>query len=138
MYLNIKRSPSELVRIPPSPRTDSVTKIPRTDGGQTIPVGWNCRNSMSTRFAPALRASACPSPVPSHELEVILKVLPTPPVAITTAGASKRISSPVSRQYPYAPAIFPFSLRISVIVHSAKTLIFASMSPNSRPSFCCS
>ena len=24
---------------PPSPRTDSVTKIPRTDGGQTMPVG---------------------------------------------------------------------------------------------------
>ncbi|CAB4667171.1 unannotated protein [freshwater metagenome] len=96
----MKRSPSELVKTPPSPRTDSVTKIPRTDGGHTIPVGWNCKNSMSTRFAPALRASACPSPVPSQEFDVILKVFPTPPVAMTTAGASNKTSAPVSRQYP--------------------------------------
>jgi hypothetical protein len=88
MYLNIKRSPLLLVRIPPSPRTDSVTKIPRTDGGQTIPVGWNCKNSISTKLAPAFKASAWPSPVPSHEFEVILNVFPTPPVAMITAGAS--------------------------------------------------
>ena len=138
MYLNINRSPLVFVRTPPSPRTDSVTKIPRTDGGHTIPVGWNCKNSISTRFAPAFNASACPSPVPSHELEVILKVFPTPPVAITTAGASNKTSSPDSRQYPYAPEIFPFSFRMSVIVSSAKTLIPLSISPVSRPSFCCS
>ena len=97
MYLNIKRSPRLFVRTPPSPRTDSVTRMPRTDGGQTIPVGWNWRNSISLRFAPVLSASAWPSPVPSQEFDVILNALPTPPVAITTAGASKRISSPFSR-----------------------------------------
>ena len=98
MYLNMKRSPTLLVRTPPSPRTDSVTKIPRTDGGQTMPVGWNCKNSISTKLAPAFRARAWPSPVPSQEFEVILKVLPTPPVAITTAGASNKTSLPLSRQ----------------------------------------
>ena len=36
---NMKRWPSLLTRIPPSPRTPSVTSIPFTDGGQTIPVG---------------------------------------------------------------------------------------------------
>ena len=33
--------PSELVSIPPSPLTPSVTKIPFTEGGHIIPVGWN-------------------------------------------------------------------------------------------------
>ncbi|CAB5240242.1 unannotated protein [freshwater metagenome] len=133
----MKRSPSELVKTPPSPRTDSVTKIPRTDGGQTIPVGWNCKNSMSTRFAPAFNASACPSPVPSQEFDVILKVFPTPPVAIITVGASNKTSAPVSRQYPYAPETLPFSFRISVIVNSAKTLMLLSIEPYCSPSFCC-
>src|SRR5690606_19375311 len=40
--------------VPPSPRTPSVTRMPRTEGGQTIPVGWNCTNSMSISSAPAL------------------------------------------------------------------------------------
>ena len=96
----MKRMPSVLVSTPPSPRTDSVTNNPRTEGGQTIPVGWNCKNSISTKFPPAFKASAWPSPVPSQELEVILNVLPTPPVARITAGASKRTSLPLSRQYP--------------------------------------
>ena len=50
------------------------------------------------KLAPALRASAWPSPVPSQEFEVILKVLPTPPVAIITVGASNKTSLPFSRQ----------------------------------------
>ena len=66
----MNRLPSELLRTPPSPRTDSVTSSPFTDGGQTIPVGWNCTNSMLISEAPALIASACPSPVYSQELEV--------------------------------------------------------------------
>ncbi len=66
----MKRLPSELRRIPPSPRTLSVTRIPRTDGGQTIPVGWNWTNSMLTSEAPALSARAWPSPVYSQELDV--------------------------------------------------------------------
>ena len=58
--------------MPPSPRTDSVTRMPRTDGGQTMPVGWNWMNSMLTSVAPAVSASACPSPVYSQEFEVVL------------------------------------------------------------------
>ena len=42
-----------LRRIPPSPRTASVTSRPTTPGGQTIPVGWNWTNSMSISSAPA-------------------------------------------------------------------------------------
>src|SRR6266536_2854603 len=42
----MKRSPSPLRRMPPSPRTASVTSRPATPGGQTMPVGGNCTNSM--------------------------------------------------------------------------------------------
>ena len=70
-----------------------------------MPVGWNCTNSMLTSGAPAPIASAWPSPVYSHEFEVILKDLPMPPVAKMTAGASKVMKRPDSRQYPNAPEI---------------------------------
>ena len=72
--------------------------MPRTDGGQTMPVGWNWTNSMSTRSAPAHRARAWPSPVYSQELEVTFQALPIPPVASTTALARNTISRPDSRQ----------------------------------------
>ena len=85
--------------MPPSPRTDSVTRIPFTDGGQTMPVGWNWMNSMLISVAPARSASACPSPVYSQELLVTLNDLPTPPVARMTAGAEKARNRPFSRQY---------------------------------------
>src|SRR5882762_9384022 len=75
-YSNMNRLPSELRSTPPSPRTPSVTKMPLTEGGQTMPVGWNWMNSMLSRVEPARRASACPSPVYSHELEVTLNDLP--------------------------------------------------------------
>src|SRR4030095_7927566 len=52
----MNRLPSLLRSTPPSPRTPSVTRMPRTLGGQTMPVGWNWTNSMSTRSAPAPRA----------------------------------------------------------------------------------
>ena len=68
----MNRLPSELRSTPPSPRTDSVTSSPFTDGGQTIPVGCSWTNSMFSSFAPASSASAWPSPVYSHELEVTL------------------------------------------------------------------
>ena len=84
--------------MPPSPRTDSVTSSPFTEGGQTIPVGWNWTNSMLISEAPARSARACPSPVYSQEFEVTLKDLPMPPVARITAGASKTMNRPVSRQ----------------------------------------
>ena len=58
--------------MPPSPRTPSVTRMPRTLGGQTIPVGWNWTISMSIRSAPASSAIDMPSPVYSQEFEVIL------------------------------------------------------------------
>ena len=61
--------------MPPSPRTPSVTRMPRTLGGQTMPVGWNCMNSMSISSAPAQSASAWPSPVYSHEFDVIFQRL---------------------------------------------------------------
>ena len=63
-----------------------------------MPVGWNWTNSMLISGAPACSASACPSPVYSHEFDVTLKDLPMPPVASTTAGASKATNRPDSRQ----------------------------------------
>src|SRR6266513_1201647 len=63
----MNRSPWEFFRTPPSPRTPSVTRMPRTDGGHTMPVGWNWTNSMSIRSAPDHSARAWPSPVYSQE-----------------------------------------------------------------------
>src|SRR5215469_16772756 len=117
-YLNMYRSPSEFFRTPPSPRTDSVRSSPRTDSGQTMWVGWNCTNSMFSSFAPASSASACPSPVYSHEFEVTLNVLPIPPVASITVGASNTTNCPVSRTYAKAPAIRSPSLISLVTVVS--------------------
>ena len=94
----MKRSPVALRRMPPSPRTASVTSSPTTPGGHTIPVGWNCTNSMSISSAPASYASAWPSPVHSHEFDVIRQHFPAPPVASTSARAAKTTSSPVARQ----------------------------------------
>ena len=94
----MKRSPLAFLSTPPSPRTPSVTKIPFTDSGHTIPVGWNWTNSMLIRDEPARRASACPSPLYSQEFDDTLNDLPMPPVARTTAGASNRMNLPVSRQ----------------------------------------
>src|SRR6266545_3237290 len=54
MYLNMKRTPSEFFSVPPSPRTPSVTRRPRTLVGQTMPVGWNWMHSTSMRSAPVL------------------------------------------------------------------------------------
>ena len=68
----MKRRPSLLRRTPPSPRTPSVTRMPRTLGGQIMPVGWNWTNSMSISSAPGVVGSAWPSPVYSQLLLVIL------------------------------------------------------------------
>jgi len=83
----MKRSPAALRKIPPSPRTLSVTSSPRTLSGQTMPVGWNCTNSMSINLAPAHSAIAAPSPVLSQEFVVYCHDLPAPPVARMTALA---------------------------------------------------
>ena len=85
--------------VPPSPRTPSVTRMPRTEGGHTIPVGWNWMNSMSIRSrARAQKASECRRRVHSQEFEVYFHALPTPPVASTTALALKSTNLPVLRQ----------------------------------------
>src|SRR5262245_35509359 len=99
----MKRTPSEFFSVPPSPRTPSVTRMPRTLGGHTIPVGWNWMHSMSIRSAPASSPSVMPSPVHSHELDVNFHALPTPPVASTTAFDLNSANFPVARQYPKAP-----------------------------------
>ena len=52
---------------------------------------------MSMRSAPARIASACPSPVYSHEFDVTLNDFPMPPVASTTAGAENTTNRPDSR-----------------------------------------
>ena len=84
--------------MPPSPRTLSVTRMPFTDGGQTMPVGWNWTNSMLTREAPACSAREWPSPVYSQEFDVTFQALPMPPVASTTDGACQETNRPLSRQ----------------------------------------
>src|SRR5437667_181485 len=71
MYLNMKRSPLLFLSVPPSPRTPSVTRIPRTESGQTIAVGWNCVISMSMRSAPASRAVAMPAEVTLEDEAVL-------------------------------------------------------------------
>ena len=72
--------------------------MPRTEGGQTIPVGWNWMNSMSISSAPQRAAIAWPSPVYSQEFDVICHALPMPPVASTTLLALKTMKRPFSRQ----------------------------------------
>src|SRR3954464_10828510 len=119
----MNRLPAEFFRMPPSPRTLSVTRMPRTDGGHTMPVGWNCTNSMFTSVAPACIARLCPSPVYSHELEVTLYDFPMPPVASTTDGACQATKRPDSRQYPNAPVMPSWSVRSRVPVHSMYTSI---------------
>ena len=67
MSSNMKRRPSLLRSTPPSPRTPSVTRMPRTLIGQTMPVGWNWTNSMSMQLgAGAIR-----------ERVAVARVLPT-------------------------------------------------------------
>src|ERR1700684_1889347 len=103
----MKRLPSELRSTPPSPRTPSVTRMPRTESGQTMPVGGNCTHSMSMTSPPAQMAMAWPSPTDSHEFEVYVHDLPMDPVARTTDLAVKATISPVGRMYPTAPEIRP-------------------------------
>ena len=55
--------------------------------GRHSTVGWNCTNSMSRSTAPARAAIAIPSPVAPAGFEVVANACPSPPAAITTAGA---------------------------------------------------
>ncbi len=47
-YFSMKRSPSLLRRMPPSPRAPSVSRMPM----RQMPVGWNWKNSMSSSGRP--------------------------------------------------------------------------------------
>ena len=60
----MNRSPFAFLRTPPSPRTASVTSLPRASYGKTAPVGWNWTISISMSSAPARYPIAYPSPVP--------------------------------------------------------------------------
>ena len=71
----MNRWPSLLRSAPPSPRTPSVTSRPRTDSGQTIPVGWNWTDSISITSAPAQMAMAWPSPVDSQRVRGVQPAL---------------------------------------------------------------
>src|ERR1700730_14115582 len=62
-----------------------------------------------------------PSPVYSHELDVIGQALPIPPVAMTTDFALKTTNLPCSRQYPIAPTHCAPSVSNRTIVHSMYT-----------------
>src|SRR6266853_6063553 len=62
-----------------------------------------------------------PSPVYSHEFDVIGQAFPIPPVAITTDFALNTTKRPVSRQYASAPAHRPPSVSSRTIVHSMYT-----------------
>ena len=92
--------------------------MPRTESGQTIPVGWNWVNSRSMSSAPASYAIAIPSPVYSHELLVTSHALPAPPVARITALHLKITNRPVSRQYAATPAIRSPSFSSDSAAHS--------------------
>src|SRR4029453_292010 len=60
----MKRSPLQLSRIPPSPRTPSVMSTP----APATPVGWNCQNSISSSGIPARAARPTPPPPPPPAL----------------------------------------------------------------------
>ena len=88
----MKRSPLQLSRMPPSPRTPSVIRTP----APATPVGWNCQNSMSSRGMLARAAMPRPSPVLMKALVEAAKIRPAPPVANTVALACRIMTSPVS------------------------------------------
>src|SRR5215207_6479733 len=73
----MKRSPSLLRRMAPSPRQPSVSSTP----APATPVGWNCQNSMSSSGMPALAAMPRPSPVLMKALVLAAKMRPAPQVA---------------------------------------------------------
>ncbi len=76
-YFSMKRSPSLLRRMPPSPRAPSVSRMPM----RQMPVGWNWKNSMSSSGSPRRYTAAWPSPVSVCAFDVTLKNLPVPPDA---------------------------------------------------------
>src|SRR5471030_533403 len=119
----MKRSPSLLIRIPPSPRTPSVISTP----APATPVGWNCQNSMSCSGRPARAAMPMPSPVLMKALVEAAKIRPAPPVAMIVVFASRIMHSPVSISSATTPITSPSASRIrSSAIHSTKKCVRAS------------
>src|SRR5690606_27668788 len=102
----MKRSPSLLSRMPPSPRTPSVISTP----APATPVGWNCQNSRSCKGRPARAAMPKPSPVLMKALVEAAQIRPAPPVANTVVLASSTKISPVSISRAVTPSTSPASL----------------------------
>ena len=116
----MKRSPSLLTRMAPSPRQPSVSSTP----APATPVGWNCQNSMSCSGMPARAAMPRPSPVLMKALVEAAKMRPAPPVASSTLLASKMNSSPVSISSAVTPTTSPSASRIrSSAIHSTKNCV---------------
>src|SRR6478609_4161312 len=119
----MKRSPLAFSRMPPSPRTASVIRIP----APATPVGWNCQNSMSSSGMPARAAMPRPSPVLMKALVEAWKMRPAPPVASSTVLACSTCRSPVSISSAVTPTTSPSASRIrSSAIHSTKKLVLAS------------
>ncbi len=72
--------------------------MPRTPGGQTMPVGMELDELHVEQFGAGRRyAIAAPSPVLSQEFDVTLYMRPQPPLAMTTAFARKTTNPPLLR-----------------------------------------
>ena len=85
----MNRSPAAFRRIPPSPRTASVTRVPADSSGKTMPVGWNWTSSMSRSRHPASAASRIASPVfSSRRDDERRQIRVCPPAASTIASAT--------------------------------------------------
>src|SRR5699024_1761871 len=76
----MNRSPSPLVRMPPSPRAASETSVPAAFSGSMMPEGWNWTSSASRSRAPASTARRKESPVFSSRRDEVR------PDAVVAAG----------------------------------------------------
>ncbi|GAA2838709.1 hypothetical protein GCM10020220_029530 [Nonomuraea rubra] len=107
-YRSMKRSPSPLRRIPPSPLAASETSVPAALSGAIRPDGWNCTSSASRMRQPARTARRKESPVfSSRREEVRRQIRVCPPVARITASAWMTYRLPSARSNPYAPNTVP-------------------------------
>ncbi len=67
--------------------------MPRTLGGQTMPVGWNCTNSISMSDAPASIRERVPVAGIFPTVAGDPEARPMPPVARTTAFALEQLEA---------------------------------------------
>ena len=114
-YFSMNLSPSALIRYAPSPRAASESRIPLP----ASVVGWYWTISMSMSDAPALHASARPSPVQIRALVDGSNTRPAPPAAMITAFARIVSISPVCMFNATAPRQTPSSTISEVTNHSS-------------------